>query len=263
MLNYSTVITQGLRMAELSNQKFDESQLVRMDHILYAKESGDQFLLIKQALETATKTSPIELPGVGTFTSFANFLEYIEETTDFSASTIKEYVKLAENWHIVLKLNMQDKENVENYGNCMRINRTLKIIRWYEKVESIYPPEKLTLEQYWIDEEAKLSAAREAKAEREQQEKQLKESYSQLQARLALVENELEHLRRRNVPIDDYNTLLSGYREKVKELEVKAAEVEALKAENARLKAMTQAKPFMPPTVTQPMAKSPFTTTTF
>lgn len=197
MLNYSTVITQGLRMAELSNQKFDESQLVRMDHILYAKESGDQFLLIKQALDGATKTNPIDLPGVGTFSSFANFLEHIEETTEYSASTIKEYVKLAESWGIVLKLNMQDKENVENYGNCMRINRTLKIIRWYEKVEDVYPPEKLTIAQYWLDEEARLEAKRLEKAEREKQEQETKSAYDVLKLQYDTVILHLEERDRR------------------------------------------------------------------
>lgn len=215
MLNCSIVLSEGLRMADLSEEKFDESQLVRMDHILYAKEAGDRFLLLKQELAGATPTKPKELEGIeGSFTSFQNFLEYVEETSAHSASTIKEYVKLAENWDIVLKLNMQDKENVENYGNCMRINRTLKIIRWYEKVEGVYPPEKLTIAQYWLDEEAKLEAARQAKAERDQNEKALTSKYSQLKHDY------------HNLQID-YQVKVSQYEDQVTRLETRISELEA------------------------------------
>lgn len=180
-------------------------------------QGGSSFLLIKQALVGATVTKPVTLEGLGTFTSFQNFLYWLQDKEGANPSTIKEYVKLAENWHIVLKLNMQDKENVENYGNCMRINRTLKIIRWYEKVEGVYTPEKLTIAQYWLDEEAKLEAARQAKAERDHNEKELRTTFSQLK--------------------HDYHNLQIDYQVKVGQYEAQVAKVSSLETRIAELEA--------------------------
>lgn len=196
MFNYNTVVEEGLRMFELSDETFNESQRVRIDYILYAKQSGDNFLKIKQALQKATRYNPIELSGVGTFTSFQNFLEHLEETRGVKASTIKEHVILAENWDIVLKLGMQDKENVHKLKNCMRVARTLKVIRWYKaKVKAGVPEELLTLELYWEEEEARVNGSESDGLTK----RQLQQKVTLLECRVAELEAELM-LSKQSVP---------------------------------------------------------------
>lgn len=183
-------------MFELSDETFNESQRVRIDYIRYAKQSGDNFLKIKQALQEATRYKPKELPGVGTFTSFQNFLEHLEETRGVKASTIKEYVILAENWDVVLKLGMQDKENIDKLKNCMRVARTLKVIRWYKaKLKEGIAEDLLTLERYWEEEEAKINEAESGGLTK----KQLQQKVALLECRIAELEAELM-LSKQNVP---------------------------------------------------------------
>ena len=155
MSNYITLVREGLRMHALSDQKFAESQLVRMEYIRYAKEAGDKFLVIKQALDGAKKTNPIHLEGLGTFTSFHQFCLHMEKTEGIKESTLKDYVKLAESWDIVLKLGMQDSSTVAGITKSMRITRTLKIIRWFERnIRGGVPEEELTLDRYWQEMDA-------------------------------------------------------------------------------------------------------------
>lgn len=160
MLNYSTLIEEGLHLHALSDQKFGESQVIRMDYILYAKQSGDKFLQIKKALDGAKVTKPVTLDGVGTFTSFHNFCCFMEQTYGVKESTIKGYVTLAENWEIVIKLGMQDKDTVSGLRKSMRVARTLKIIRWYKKkIEDKVPEEELSIDLYWQEMDALEAAA--------------------------------------------------------------------------------------------------------
>ena len=193
MYNYSIVVEEALEMLELSNEKFNESQRVRMDYILYAKQSGDKFLLIKKALAKATRYNPITLEGLGTYTSFNNFLEeYVEPKYGIQPSTVKDHVKLAECWEIVLSLGMQDKSNTLSLSKSMRVARTLKIIRWYEKhVDNGVPADQLTLERYWEEEENKL---REAEDPSVLTKKQLTQRVQDLEMQLGIARTTISQL---------------------------------------------------------------------
>lgn len=131
-------------MQALHESKFKESQLKRIEAIAALKGAGDALISIRTLLATASKDNP-KLTDLGTFTSFREYLE--SGTLNFSVQSAYRYIKLSENWDIVLKLGMQ---NVEHADKSMRLIRTLKIIDWYRaKVADGWDEELLTLDLYW------------------------------------------------------------------------------------------------------------------
>jgi hypothetical protein len=175
-----------------------------MKHIKSAKEAGELFSIIKKMLVGASKNNPVET-DIGTFTSWRNFIE----TQGLCRETIDNYIKLAENWDIVLKLGMQDASNIDGLKNSMRVCRTLKIIKWVlqkkksfrdslpydlteeERNQALEDYEAtLTVQQYWEEQEAELSATQAGPTKR-----QLQEQLEFTQTQLALALDKIDQLK--------------------------------------------------------------------
>lgn len=132
---------------QLEKDSFKESQVIRMRSIEQARQVGERLVTCRELLKEATRNNPV-LSDVGTFSSFKEFYE----SQGFSKRTVYRYIKLAENWDIVIKLGMQDTTNPQNLKHCMRLVRTVHVIDWYlDKLEAGAAEESLTMEQYWLD----------------------------------------------------------------------------------------------------------------
>lgn len=167
-------------MHVLHDTKFQESQLKRIEAIAALKACGDALIAIRNGLAPASKSTPVET-DVGTFTSFREYLN--AGTLNFSVQSAYKYIKLAENWDIVLRLGMQDEKNAEK---CMRLIRTLKIIDWYKsKLEEGWDEELLTLDLYWEEENSsKPSSDRPTYKELQIEVSYLRSRVKELEARL-------------------------------------------------------------------------------
>lgn len=141
----------AMEMKDLHDSKFKQSQLLRMEAIEALKESGMALIAIRDALSKATKNNPITL-DIGTYCSFNDYLN--SGRLNISRRYAYSYIKLAENWDIVLKLGMQDSTDSDMLQNSMRLSRTLKIIDWYKaRLDAGVDPVYLTLDAYWAEEE--------------------------------------------------------------------------------------------------------------
>lgn len=149
MLIISQLHSEAMSLKADADKQYVEAQLTKMRAIESYKQSGDRLIKLRSLLKTATKNNPVET-DMGVFTGWEDYLK----RTEWSRSSANEYITLAENWDIVLKLGMQDTTNAETVKKCMRLCRTLKIIRWYkEQITAGRPEEELTLDVYWLEEE--------------------------------------------------------------------------------------------------------------
>lgn len=153
MLIISFVEGHALDKTTLADEKFTDSQRLRMQSIKAYREAGIYWLKIKAMLAPATPKNPIET-DLGTFSSFNDYLT----KRGHPKRAIYDHIKLAENWHIVLGLGMQDASNSTAISKSMRLCRTLKIIKWAnDKIEDGTPLSQLTLDQYWEETEGSLT----------------------------------------------------------------------------------------------------------
>lgn len=217
MLIITVLFERALSMAKQSDAEFNESQLIRMRYILSAKEAGAQFYELRKMFQAAPKNQPI-LTDMGEFSSFNDFLD----KQNLNRSTIYNYIKLYENWDIVLKLGMQNADNVEDLGKSMRVCRTLKVINWYKKEKGKgRPEEELTIKQYWIDNEAQLEQKKLEALEKNEQ--------------LSMLKTEVETLREENRSL---KLRLLDLEKQLQQLQQKPslqAQLQALKDKNAEL----------------------------
>ena len=161
---------------KVATSKFSESQKLRMEYLAALKAAGDELILIRRKLKEAkaSANNPVET-DMGTFTSFANYLETCYEKDDNRAY---EYIKLAENWHIVEALGMQDRSNQAALAKSMRLARTLKIIKWAQtKIELGIALESLSLDLYWEEEESRRAESSTKKEGQPTYKELLKEVY--------------------------------------------------------------------------------------
>lgn len=142
------VITQG-------DVKFKQSQQLRIESVAFYKEAGEYLIQIRSLLKGAKPSKPCET-DFGSFNSFNHFLtEKGDELLGITKRTAYNYIKLAENWDIVLKLGMQSMADAD-VDNSMRICRTIKIVTWYKaKIKTGADPNTLTLDLYWLEDKAK------------------------------------------------------------------------------------------------------------
>lgn len=151
MLILARLITPCRMVISQGDSTFDESQKLRITSTAHYKEAGEYLMEIRELLKVAKPSKPCET-DLGTFRSFNHFLtEKGEECLGISRRTAYNYIKLAENWDIVLKLGMQDISK-DKLPNAMRVSRTLQIVSWYKKkVKAGADPDTLTLDLYWAE----------------------------------------------------------------------------------------------------------------
>ena len=151
MLSIAQIRGVASAMKDLHDQKFQESQLKRIEAIAALKEAGLALIKIRELFTTATPNSEglIETDD-GNFKSFKAYLK--GGVLPFSSRSAYNYIKLADHWDIIIDLGMQDQRNADK---CMRLCRTLKVIDWYNrKLEEGWEPEYLTLDLYWAEDNA-------------------------------------------------------------------------------------------------------------
>jgi hypothetical protein len=171
-------------MVSEHDAKFRESQLKRIEAIAALKAAGDALIAIRTKLrEAGASTKNPVTTDLGTFTSFDDYVK--SGVSGVRKTYAYDYITLAENWDIVLKLGMQDTSNEKTLANSMRLARTLRIIRWYkEKVAQGCDPDTLTLDLYWEEQEPKKTPG--------PTKEQLKEALESVQVKLNMTEKELE-----------------------------------------------------------------------
>jgi hypothetical protein len=144
-----------------AEKHYEEAQLTKMRAIYSYKLAGDKLIELRALLKPATKNNPL-VTDMGVFTGWDHYLK----ETGWTKSNAHDYITLAENWDIVLSLGMQDTTSPETVKKCMRLCRTIKVIRWYKtKLEQGYKPEQLSLDLYWEEVEGKSRAAGPTKRE--------------------------------------------------------------------------------------------------
>jgi len=180
-------------MESLSEEKFKESQEIRKESLIAARDAGYQYLSIKRDLDDASKNNPIET-DLGTFTSFRNFLE----SQNLSVTSVYRYIKLADNWHVVESMRLMETKA------CYRLIATLKIIDWFNKsVEEGEDPETLTYQRYWEE-------LGEAASERKQKTQTLTERYQSLQEEYSELQTAYNKEKEKNKMLELENFSLRG-----------------------------------------------------
>jgi hypothetical protein len=176
-IEYKIQTLEALKKKETASLYLKDIGIIKPNHIETCKYKGDCLIELRTLLKPATKRSPLET-DLGTFTGWEDYLKQ----TGWSKTNANDYINLAENWDIVLKLGMQDTTNAETVKKCMRLCRTLKIIRWYKtQLELGRPEEELTLDQYWLEQEAPRVEGP-TKKQLQEEVDQLRESLAQLKA---------------------------------------------------------------------------------
>lgn len=217
MIIIASTFLEAQSMLEQSQAEFNESQLIRMRYILSAKEAGARFAIIKKHFNEVGQRKP-KVTDMGTFNTWEEFCE----SQGYSYKTIDNYIKLYENWDIVLKLGMQNADNVEDLGKSMRVCRTLKVINWYKKEKGKgRPEEELTIKQYWIDNEAQLEQKKLEALEKNEQ--------------LSMLKNEVETLREENRSLKQRLLDLEKQLQQLQQKPTLQARLQALKDRNAEL----------------------------
>jgi len=165
---------------EQHQRLFDESQRLRMESLLALYECGLALIELRDKLKVATKENPL-VTDKGAFTSFVEYFDQADYP--FSRRYAYEYIKLAENWHVVIKLGMQDSKHLKR---SMRLCRTLKIIDWYnQQIAAGTDESELSLDLYWqLEDAAKLDRSGPTK-------KQLLDRIAQLESYVEQLLNEL------------------------------------------------------------------------
>lgn len=195
--------------------KFDQSQLIRMEAIASLNEAGKALLRIQEKFKEAKASgdSMIET-DLG---NFQNFDDYLVRGSTIKKTKAYDYIKLANNWDVVLALGMQDASCSKQLAKSMRLCRTLKIISWYNQgVKDGRPKEELTLDEYWAEDEARRLKAIEDR----------KRTEAELQLLRFQAESEV-------VPQHVYDQVSKAYQEKAAELLIKDKELEATRLELA------------------------------
>lgn len=217
MIIIASTFLEAQSMLEQSQAEFNESQLIRMRYILSAKEAGARFAEIRKLFDEVGMHKPVHT-DMGTFKGWTDFCQ----SQGYDPKTINNYINLYENWDIVLKLGMQNADNVEDLGKSMRVCRTLKIINWYKKEKKKgRPEEELTIKQYWIDNEAQLGQKKLEALEKNEQ--------------LSMLKTEVETLREENRSL---KLRLLDLEKQLQQLQQKPslqARLQALKTNNAEL----------------------------
>ncbi len=199
---------------------FEESQLIRMRALSSLKEAGLSLLYTQELLKDATEDAPAQT-DMGEFTSFNNYLDTAD--LPFKRSAAYNYIKLANNWHVVEALGMQSKDS-KNIHKSLRLCRTLKVIEWYnKKVEAGVDPALLSFDLYW-----------------EEQDKPDGPSKKELLLQVDALRYQLEEAKTVAVPLDVYNHVLNGYQEKVAEVEERDRRIQKLESELAEAKRLLQ-----------------------
>jgi hypothetical protein len=162
--------------------RYEESQRIRMKAIADLKDAGLALMDIQSMFKTAIPNEEgLILTDLGAFKSFDEYL--ISGAADFKKTRAYECIKLAKNWHVVIKLGMQDSNHLKR---SMRLCRTLKIIDWYnQQVAAGTDESELTLDLYWqLEDAAKLDRSGPTK-------KQLLDRIAQLESYVEQLLNEL------------------------------------------------------------------------
>jgi hypothetical protein len=147
MLSITQLHDSAMASKAKAEKEYELAQRTKMRAIQHYKDSGDALIQIRNLLKPATKSNPVET-DMGTFTGWEDYLRQC----GWSKTTANDYINLAENWGIVLKLGMQDDTDAETVKKCMRLCRTLKVIRWYkEQLAAGRLEEELTLDTYWSE----------------------------------------------------------------------------------------------------------------
>jgi hypothetical protein len=216
--------------------KFDQSQLIRIEAIASLNEAGKALLRIQDKFKEAKASgSGLIETDLG---DFKNFDDYLVRGSSIKKTKAYDYIKLANNWNVVLALGMQDTTCSKTLAKSMRLCRTLKIISWYNQCLKEGRPESgLTLDQYWFEDDQRRLKAVEAR--------------KMAEAELQLLRTQIEV---DAVPQETYNYVLEGYQRTVAELEQTKKELEKAKLELAALKPKTYK--FTPPTETP--TRNPF-----
>jgi hypothetical protein len=166
-----------MSLREDAEKHYEEAQLTKMRAIYSYKLAGDKLIELRNLLKPATKSAPITT-DMGVFTGWDHYLK----ETGWTKSNAHDYMTLAENWNIVLTLGMQDTSSPETVKKCMRLCRTIKIIRWYkEKIAAGYAKDQLTLDLYWEEQEQPKQTGR--------------PTYRELQAEVKALKAEVDKLR--------------------------------------------------------------------
>jgi flagellar motility protein MotE (MotC chaperone) len=187
------------------DQKFTDSQKLRIDALESYRDAGLALIELREALSSATKTNPVDT-DLGVFRSFHELLS--SDQVKIGRAAAYQAIKLAEHWSIVEALKMQDPDSEHCY-KAMRLARTLKVIDWaLQKMGNGAPLDSLSFDMYWQEEG-------ESRRQRQQQARERNvanidpSEHRELYARHVQVCKELDSAKQEN------NTL----RERCKELE--------------------------------------------
>jgi hypothetical protein len=184
MISIAQYHEEATAMDALHHAKYDESQTLRIEAISAAYKAGLALIAIRDELKSkgASPTNPVET-DLGTFTSFENYL--LSDKATIKKTAAYSYIKLAENWDVVVKLGMQDTTNPTTRKKCMRLCRTLKVVDWYkEQTTAGRPEEELTLDTYWEEVENHAQVGGLTK-------RQLQQQLEQTEAELAITRAQL------------------------------------------------------------------------
>jgi hypothetical protein len=174
-----------------ADKAFQEAQLLRKKTLLSYMEAGKALSQIRQGLEPATKTKPVET-DLGWFTSFNHYL-------DGRIDRRKAYrcIYLFEHWDIAEKIGLLKEES------CFRVIISDKILRWaVDKLEA-NPNWEGTAEDYFKEQEAVSKDKKESS------------------------KSELIHLRARLAELEAEVLLVPKYMERINQLETKCQNLEA------------------------------------
>lgn len=108
-------------MVAKHDAKFDESQRIRIEAMSALNEAGKALIRIQEKfrLAKAGDGGMIET-DLG---PFQNFDDYLLRGSTIKKTHAYDCIKLAKNWHIVVKLGMQDTTNSKTLQKSMRLCR--------------------------------------------------------------------------------------------------------------------------------------------
>jgi hypothetical protein len=241
---------------------FKHSQDLRSTYLHEAKEAGELLLQVQDLFKSEgyCTAKPLEVAG-GSYSSFKSLIKDFanvytqlvgpipEELVEyFNESHASKCMTLARRWSDVCEI-----ADMFSTKHTYRLSKTLEIVAWYKQKKADNPkadPAQFTCKLYWKEQEELKESRQQAKAERDKQEHDLRMSYSQLQAENELLRAKLSQV----VTEDDYEKVMSYWRNTSAELEQTKKELEKAKLELAALKPKTYK--FTPPTETP--TRNPF-----
>lgn len=203
-------LVQSLVAFAKSMSTFQESQKLRVDYLHQAKEAGLLLIDVQRIFKDGgyCKTNPLVV-GDRSYASYSDLMKDfawvytqligpIPEGLEpfFTESHAAKCRSLASNWDVACEI-----VDFFHPKNAYRLSKTLEIISWYKQKVADNPGEDrstFTCEKYWEWLNAKREAARQAKAEREKQENELRWSYNELKLHYDTVTAKLEELSAEN-----------------------------------------------------------------